>query len=358
MFEGAVARLEDSAAAVKRQLRTSESLRDSLATAGGVCATQPACAAVVRMSTDPPDNVEWRIIDHCSAVTRLYALYEQFAHAMIREHLALLERQALFTELASGLQNAYRTGVARILERKEGGRYDDIVLTDLLGEFHKAASGQAGYRLEPKALLIHEQNLRLPVLDSLYQKCGVGGLSGWVANHPEMIQFFSLQDRMHSSAEVELRSLIDYRNDAAHGGLSVDDVLATDALCEFADFICVLCEVLAERVQLAALESGLLTGRTIQCGIVDEIFEGGRIAIATVQGTFVVGASLYLRSDTRCSRQTVESIQLNGVNHENIEISPSEQLGIRLSGRARVGQGVFQYSSLEADAVAATQATG
>lgn len=345
MFEGAVERLGSGAVAVEKQLRTSERLRDIFATEQGLCAASPACTTATQLSSDPPDSVEWRVIDHCSAVTRLYALYEQFAHEMLREHLSLLERQFRFTELDSALQNAYRVGVAKILEKKEGPRFEDIVLTDLLGGFHKAASGETPYRLEPKALLIHEQNLRLPMLAALYQECGVDGLSEWIAGHPEIEEFFSAAERMHSSAEVELRTLIDYRNEAAHGGLDVDDVLAVDALCEFADFIKVLCRALAERIQLAALQTGLSRDQATEVGTVSETFQGGRVIIAAVAGKFSIGESIYLISPTQCAHRRIESIQLDDVPHDQVDIADATELGFRLSGRARVGQRIVRLTT-------------
>jgi hypothetical protein len=344
MFRGAVARLEGSAAAVKQQLQTSERLRNALGQEPKICEASAQCSAVQELSRDPPESVEWRVIDHCSAVTRLYALYEQFAHEMLREHLSLIEKQFLFTELDAGFQNAYRVGVAKILEKKDGPRYEEIVLGDLVGEFHKAVSGQKGYRLEPQALLIHEQNLRLSVLETLYQKCGINGLTEWVANHPRMIEFFSASDRMHSGAETELKSLIEYRNDAAHGGLTVDDVLSVDTLCEFADFVSVLGSVLAERIQCTALKNGVSGGRVRECGVVDETYKSGMIAVATVTGKFSVGATIYLMSNVQCTERSIESIQLEGEDRKVIEVNDAVQLGFGLDGRAKELQQVLQFN--------------
>lgn len=346
MFSGAVARLYSRALAVQQQLRTSERLRVGASGGTSLCGQSPPCEASAAAVSETPEPTEWRVIDHCSAVTRLYALYEQFAHEMLREHLSLLEKRRLYTELPVAFQNAYRAGVSKILEKKDGPRYQEISLTNLLLEFHKAASGQPDYRLEPLALLVHEHNLRLPALGSLYQNCGIENLAGWISSHPDMRKFFE-QDRMHASAENELKALIQYRNDAAHGGLTLDDVLSVDALCEFADFIIVLCSVMSERVQHVALLDGFASGHATECGQVSEVFKGGTVAVAKVVGKFAVGDSIYLSSDTRCVERRINSMQVDGVDTAEFHAMEERELGFGLDGRAKIGVKVLRLVTQE-----------
>lgn len=332
MFGGSVARLRERVSAVQKQLRASEKLR-AAAAGSPICNQTVACDRSVAIVTEVPDPTEWRVIDHCSAVTRLYALYEQFAHEMLREHLSLLEQRRLFTELPPAFQTAYRSGVARILEKKDGPRYQRIALADLIAEFQKALAGVSGYRLEPLALIVHDQNLRLSALTGLYRQSGVENLDAWIAGHPEMQEFFK-QDRLHANAETELKALVEYRNDAAHGAMAVSDVLSIDALCELGDFIVVLCSVLSERVQQVALHDGCDGGHSLDCGEVSETFKDGHVAIASVTGTFAVGGSIYLSNDVRCVERRIQSIQLAGIDQASFTAQQAVELGFAASQSA------------------------
>ncbi len=280
-------------------------------------------------------------MDHCAAVTRVYALYEQFVQELLREYLNVLEQYHPFTELPKAFQAAYRGGVAKILERIDGPRYQHIILSDLLEQFHLAVASSPEYRLEPMALLTQEQNLRLNILGSLFQNCGIENLAGWIATHPDTIAFFA-QDRMHPHAESELAALIQFRNEAAHSGLTIDSVLSVDALCEFADFISVLCSVLSERVQQTSISNGQTKQFARKCGAVTEVFRSGAIVVVNAVGVFEVGKNIYFSSDSSCVELLIMSLQIQGVDVESHTSTSSEEIGIGLNGRAKVGQVVFQ----------------
>lgn len=86
--------------AVKRHIEWSDFIRSLLAKQQIVCGNASApCFDVNAIYSIAPANSEWRIIDHCSAVTRLYAIYERFVHELLREFLAFLEQNVPYSKL-------------------------------------------------------------------------------------------------------------------------------------------------------------------------------------------------------------------------------------------------------------------
>ena len=190
--------------AVKQHLELSQQIRT--ATEDGTLAQLDNLDWVSKLLSSAPDRLEWRLIDHCSAVTRIYAIYEQFAHEMIREHLSLVQNLSSYANLPDELKVTHRRGMSNILEKKDGPRYGHLNLLDLIREYNNALSGQT-YALEPVAFLLQEQNLRLPELNKLFAGCGISGISPWIENSQPISQFFLQGSRLGGNAEHELREI-------------------------------------------------------------------------------------------------------------------------------------------------------
>jgi hypothetical protein len=112
MYQGSLLRISTSVGAVKHHLKLSEVLRGYLSEGKLKCAAEAPCFDYQPLVTSIPDKTEWKIIDHCSAVTRLYAIYEQFAHELVREYVGFLEKNFLYAELGKTFQASRVIGVA------------------------------------------------------------------------------------------------------------------------------------------------------------------------------------------------------------------------------------------------------
>jgi hypothetical protein len=267
-------------------------------------------------------------------------MYEQFAQELIREYLGFLEANFQFSELDENFRTCYRVGIAKILEKKDGPRYGQLVLEQIVQDFSCALSGKGSYRIEPVAMLMQEQNLRLPELARLCTNCGVGEVYRWIEQHPSMKSFFEDESRVAASADNELAALIGYRNDAAHGGLAVDDVAGLDVLFELANFINLLCHVLAERLRKAVLEKSLQKKLALKCGEVTESLKDGLVIIAPVVGDFHIGQLLYLIGKGYCVERKIVSIQRDGIDLNNIVLTEAAELGFGLNDRAKEGASI------------------
>lgn len=321
--------------ALKKHIQTSEALRTAIHDGSLACKGEPHCFQPLSAALQgSPERVEWRIIDHCAIVTRIYAIYENFAHEMGKEHLNLLQRSYNYADLPVSVQLAHRQGIAKILEKKDGPRYGSLDVGQLIGQYHSGLSGQS-YELEPKALLIHDQNLRLPELARVMKNCGISDMDAWIEKHRSVVEFFAEGNRLAASATHELVELIKYRNDAAHGGIQVDDLAGSDVLIEFCNFVAVLCAALAERVQAAGIDCLLAVGKAFDAGRVEECLKAGTVLIGPMIGAMSVGSTIFLRGDNFCLRREIRSLQIEGVNHDSVDLEQATELGIGIDLQGR-----------------------
>ncbi|MQY45954.1 hypothetical protein GAO09_07765 [Rhizobiales bacterium RZME27] len=327
MYNAYLSRTHEAIGALAKHIRTSDNLRTLVL---DETPKKPNGASIqVIAPADAPSSVEWRIIDHCAAVTRIYAIYEQFAHEMIREHLSLLQGRMPFMDLPDAIKSSYRQGLAKILDKKDRARFADIDLSQLIGTYNSALGGLE-YSLEPKAMLMQEQNLRLPELNRFMNACGIEGVQSWIENHRRVKEFFAAGDRLTGTAESQMAELIKFRNDAAHGTIDISDLLHLNVHLEFCDFISAVCEALAERVQLAGLFTLKPYKHATERGKVSESMKNGSVAIGLMLGRFAVGDTIYLCGDNYCLERRVSSLQLDSVPQESVDFTTATELGMLL----------------------------
>ncbi|TIR23999.1 MAG: hypothetical protein E5X34_13165 [Mesorhizobium sp.] len=330
MYNAFLKRTKEAIAALEKHIRTSDQFRTAVFNESVKCKRKktPCFDPAIMSPETAPDLLQWRVIDHCAAVTRIYAIYEQFAHEMIREHLSLLQSRIPFGELPDSLRSSYRTGIAKILEKKDGPRFADLDLATLISGYDRALGGHE-YVLEPRAMLMQEQNLRLPELQRFMSACGVDGVAHWIEQHPAIQSFFAVGGRLTATAASEMAELIEYRNDAAHGSIDITDIQNVNGLTEFCHFVAAVCEALAEKVQLAGLRMLQPHDQAAERGWVAQSLKKGLVAIGRMTGSFRIGDTVYLCGEAYCHERAVVSLQLDGVAQDEVNLAVATELGIQ-----------------------------
>lgn len=332
MYNAFLNRTQETISALRKHIYASDRFRTAVFDETLQCSAASPCFDLELGSIDSaPSRIEWRIIDHCAAVTRIYSIYEQFAHEMIREHLSLLQGRIAFAELPEKIRSSYRSGIAKIMEKIGGPRFAALDLGQLIAGYHEALSGNA-YAIEPQAMLIQEQNLRFPELERFMRACGIDEVSSWIEAHPAVEAFFATGGRLNATAATEMAVLIGYRNDAAHGGIDIGDILHINVLVEFCDFVGAVCEAIAERVQLAGLRSLQPYGHVLEQGKITESLKGGQVAIGEISGSLEIGSTVYVCGENYCFERTVTSLQIEGEQFEKVELKKATEVGLMLDG--------------------------
>lgn len=326
-----------------KHIRTGERLRSLVFDETISCKSEIPCFTVSSLSKDAsPNSVEWKIIDHCASVTRIYAIYEQFIHEMVSEHLGLLQSRITFYRLPESLKNNYRIGISKLIDRIHTPRYSDVELTKIVANYNNALAGQ-NYSLEPKAMLIQDQNLRLDELARLLRNCAIDNVKNWITEHRSLKRFFDENDPSSSTAESQMAELVKYRNDAAHGSIEVNDILDPNGLVEYCHFIEAICEAVYELILSAGLKC-LQQHNHVSCsGKLSEVLKDGFVGIGTIQGPLHVGQSVFVNGKDYCFEATVTSMRVDDVEYKTLDGNTEAEVGLGFDIQIKKGAEILIF---------------
>lgn len=293
---------------------------------------------------DVPEMTEWRIYDHCAAVTKLYAIYENLVEDSIREWLSLLPQLYLnYIDLEERIRNTHKLGVGRLLLDLNKNRYDHLTIEDVLNGLYIGINNQTNYELLPDAFLFHEQNLRRDILDKLLADAGISNSWAWIDKHKSITNFVKEVRGSQNTAEGELNELISYRNDAAHG-TSIDDFLRSNALLELCDFVESLCQSLNDLFVYQVIRQKIKNGEATKIGKITEWFNKPKAGVAKVNNTTLyVKCNLYLVSQniSWCQSAIIESIEVDDNSVEEINVDSEIEVGLKFDVDAREGLDLY-----------------
>jgi hypothetical protein len=292
-----------------------------------------------------PGTSEWRVYDHCAVVTRLYAIYERFVENLVTDWVRLLPSIfPRYVDLEETIQNSHRAGVGRLLCDLKKNRFEHLSIDQVVRGLFRGVTGEEEYALLPDAFLLHEQNLRKGVLEQLFAGAGIQNAWGWVEKHRAVKRFVEEVRANENTAEGELKELIDYRNEAAHGAV-IDNFLSSNALLELCDFVETLCQALAELVTYKVVDRQKSIGQAKEIGQITRWFPACKATRAKIkQTTLLIGTNLFLikEASSYCQLVTIESIQMEEggvwVEKEQVVINSEEKVvGLKFDAEAREG---------------------
>ncbi|AFZ08175.1 hypothetical protein Osc7112_3833 [Oscillatoria nigro-viridis PCC 7112] len=310
----------------------------------------PEFAALIEVISSKP---EWRIYDRCAVVTRLYAIYERFVEDLISDWLRLMpDLVPRYSDLGEKIQNTHREGIGRLLIDLKKNRFQHLSVEQVVQGLSCGITDAGKYELLPEAFLLHEQNLRKEVLETVLKNAGIDEAWKWIINHKEVKYFVEEVRGSQNSAEGELKQLVDYRNKAAHG--SADEILGIQELLDLADFVEALCKSLADLVTYNIILRQIDRGLVSEIGKITEWFKKPQAGVAKVKEvTLTVGEGVFLvlvnDELSYCYSAKIESIQLNDISHNHVEITSEAEVGLKFDRDARIGLTIYVTKSNPVD---------
>jgi hypothetical protein len=152
----------EALAAVRKHVSFSANLRNQIGQLSFGCKAEgEKCFDMEALFGTSADTTSWRVIDHCAAITRTYALFESFVLQLLREYLLFLSGAYTLTALGPDFKAKYTRGLGQIMLDQDKQRYSYIDIAKLIADANEAMTDTAGYQIQPEALLRNEQNLRM-----------------------------------------------------------------------------------------------------------------------------------------------------------------------------------------------------
>lgn len=329
--------------AVRQHISFSANLRTQVGQPSFGCKSEgEKCFDIAAVLGEAPDATSWRVIDHCSAITRTYALFEAFVAQLLREYLAFLAGAYKLSELGDEFVTKYTRGIGQMLVDQDKPRYGNIAVATVIADAMAALSNRTPYQIQPEAMLRSEQNLRMAELQRLFGHCGLSGIENWVSKHRAIEAFFAAQSRLSETAASELKQIVDYRNEAAHS--DVDQVLGTEVLVEVTEFFEALLQSITDFVQYDTLRRAKELGKAQVLGVITERFHDDIVVAKIANSTLRVGETIYIHGKGLTMIGVIKSIQLDDVNHDIAQMADEREVGLRLGVRAKEGCELIRFT--------------
>jgi len=276
-----------------------------------------------------PSVAQWRIMDHCSVVGRLYALYEQFYESILSEWIEFCSTGKVYASLPENVRSSYQEGFLYISSIITKSRYEHLSFPDLITQYNLALSGEINYRLTPELLTYHKNNLRWPDLCELCTKCGIDNLQQWISQSTVIAQHFQTDRKLHELTSSKLKNFIDYRNDAAHGSVAVDQILGPQDLIDFVSFIKSVCEAIYQLLNHRSIQMLIDDGKANNIGIVTETFSSN-IVVALVEGIKLrKGDQVRIVTDRSYHVRSIINLKVDDNDTQEIFVANAKEIGIK-----------------------------
>lgn len=265
-----------------------------------------------------------------SCVTRLYAVYEKFVETILSDFLDAIPEISPYASLADELKANYRLGISHILSRIDNERYSHLKHESVVLWYHEALTNQPKYRFVTEALVRHEQNLRLNVLETLLGRIQLNDVRAWFAHNESVTSLYADSGSVYEQLDAELRVFVQIRNDAAHGAL--DDLEGKDNLGRFCSLVKSLVLAISSFLHKSLLLLRAGAGKARKIGEVTEVFHrnGAFIAQIAALARLEKGMTVHMLGANYCYLQQIDSIRVNDVDVDSVTAAHSAfEVGIR-----------------------------
>lgn len=267
-----------------------------------------------------------------SCVTRLYAIYENFIEAILSDFLDAIPEIFSYESLPSGLKSDYRLGISYILSKIDHERYNHLTHENVVLWYHEALTNQLNYRFVTEALIRHEQNLRLNVLEGLFQRIQLTEIRTWLGQNDEVMSLYDESASVFEQLDAELRAFVQIRNDAAHGVL--DDLQGRDNLRRFCDLMKGLVLAISSFMHKSLLLHRVGVNRARRIGVVTHVYRksGAFVAKIDKDERLKRGMQIHVLGPSYCFLRHVESIRINDVDVDDVVADcPEFEVGLKCS---------------------------
>jgi hypothetical protein len=253
-----------------------------------------------------------------SCVTRLYAIYENFVETILSDFLDSIPEISPYASLAAGLKSEYRLGISHVLSKIDNERYSHLTHESVVLWYHEALANQPKYRFVTEALIRHEQNLRLNVLETLLARIQLSGIRSWLAHNEAVTALYTESESVFEQLDAELKTFVQIRNDAAHGVL--DDLQGKDNLERFCELMRSMVLAISSYLHRSLLLLRANAGRARKIGEVTEVFHKNGAFIAQIENAARLqkGMQIHVLGTNYCFLQQIDSIRVNDLDVEDI----------------------------------------
>lgn len=218
-----------------------------------------------------------RIFNYNSIIISLYGYFEKFIENVLVEYIDKVGN--IFTKYNKLPEAIYKHHLAlsmTLLEKVQNPKYSGPLTKEIvIHNLHKCINLNENYQLNKEAFSQHSANFRLHVIDDVFNRIGISGLSSQVKKHSPFYDYIkskyeieNIDDLSNDDIYIILNDLAERRNEVAHGVPS--QILSNDILLNYIEYFDILGATLINVVEkdldrLQIKENGNCLGELTAC---------------------------------------------------------------------------------------------
>lgn len=289
-----------------------------------------------------PNKLAWQLFDHCAAVSRIYALFEQAVGDLVAEYLAFLPGIAPdYADLHENTRLQYRLGVAQILSKWKSTKSlysyltEDVIAAGLADGLRKKP-----YSLLRDAFLIDTDNYRTDTITRIFKRFGFEDSFSWVRKAPSIQEF--CDNLGTDSADSYLNEFVLVRNEAAHG--NIQSISSAKEIIAYAEFIRLVVEELAALLRSHMLRTGVTAGCAQVLGEVLHVFSGNIVGVSSSSLSTIKNGDKLYAGNKRIEPVTIVSLRVGAVDYPEIALTAGFEFGAKLDKKIPAGSSLYRWT--------------
>jgi len=287
-----------------------------------------------------------RQLDGAAFIILLYAAFEKFVEDLVWSHTELESAAAKYDDLSDQLRKKHLEQSASLLAkgRLGEGRYSDLTPVDAIANLHQCVSGVRPYKLNRHAVLYHENNLRPVIVQTIFSLTGVSSINELVRQSEPLVQWNLKATGAPtpgpvplSSIERHLDEIVELRNQTAHSGVGLGQVLGSADMQEHLEFMRAYCRALYEAVTGAYLDRSYIHKPGAATALGEFLLgplrkHGGAVVVHKPTCRTYVGQPVIGKRDNRVDRWgTIQELQVDDKPVPAVEAGdPAAEVGLRV----------------------------
>lgn len=288
-----------------------------------------------------------KTIQYNAVIISLYGCFENYIDSIFSRYIDIVFANTHdYDSLPPKIADKYRKKIADYLVAPHHFYGFDYSINDVIGNFHKILNSNFENSVCKKFLLMHSGNLKMEQLSDFARDMGIANIKNEIFDHSLMKSFLIDALGIEESAYAVMRSntssdlskyldtLVQQRNDVAHGWVETNRISAYDLRNYYIPYIKVLAEVIL-RILLCEVygnylhsEDSLLFNKTPIAVYNDQIL------CLHINGQVILkGNYILYKSDKKINCGKIESIEINKktVDYVNTECN----VGLKLDSRIK-----------------------
>lgn len=299
-------------------------------------------------------NPDKKVFDYKLSILILYGAFENYIESIISQYILKLNVSVdSFSNLPKQIQDYHTELSAKLMGFICAGysKYEQLNNADVVKCLYSCYTDPQNYQLNVAAFTQHSSNLRINTIRELFERIGISAIDTSISKSPEFVvylqeinpEFCTISGSQNDTLYREkcfqpLGDLVERRNDIAHGVDDADDnILSTDVLIEYANYVLAL----SKAIYLIVLEKYAETvifsqGKNILClGKPIKVFDNCIVCFNNEHNKISVGdtiAGVNTREKVRVGH--IESLQIDKESVKCISPETSVNFGAKVNFHA------------------------